>query len=122
MPLAFIPDGYTAEGFIAEGVDYPAVQFEYRPMLHDEVSRAEHRSRIMGESHDPMNEAVLDHLVSWDITDAQGKSWAITKENIAALKMRLFLKMWAILAGFAQSDLRPKEPVAKVDLGADLKN
>lgn len=116
--LDYIPEGYTEEGYIREvpGL-HGSVRFTFRPMLVVE------RAALFGQRMLSLSDELQDRrcadvlcglLVSWSLTDTEGRPLAVTAENILRLKPALFQRMLAIVAGVEPSDLyrrdRPNRP------------
>jgi hypothetical protein len=121
--LAYIPDGYTEDGFIAaEPGIHPAVHFSYRPMLHEEVVQVDVEAARKNGSNQPAARALAEKIVQWDITDPKGQPLAVGFEVLTKLRGKLFLKLWAIVAGFRASDDAPASETGQAKLEADLKN
>jgi hypothetical protein len=121
--LAYIPDGYTEDGFIAaEPGIHPAVNFTYRPMLHEEVVQVDVEAARKSGSNLPAARALAEKLVEWDIVDHKGKPLTIGFEVLSKLRGKLFLKLWAIVAGFRASDDKPANETGQATLENDLKN
>lgn len=107
--LDYIPDGYTEEGYIREvpGLHGP-VRFTFRPMLV--VQRAglfgQRTLSLPDELQDRRCADVLcAQLVSWSVTDSEGRPLAVTAENILRLKPALFQRILAIVSGVEPSDI-----------------
>ncbi len=111
--LDYIPEGYTEEGYIREvpGLHGP-VRFTFRPMLVVE------RAALFGQRMLSMPDELQDRrcadvlcgcLVSWSVTDAEGRPLAVTAENILRLKPALFQRMLAIVSGVEPSDMYRRE-------------
>ena len=76
MPAAYLPDGYTAKGYLAEVPRlYDALRFEYRPCPVDEGSEfLEAGYKLTPKQADARTAQFLsDHLVSWDLTGTDGQ-------------------------------------------------
>ena len=107
-----IRDGYTQRGYIA-AVDglHDAVQFEYRPMLPEEVEFTEAEvNRIGGDPKKAVRlvaAQVQRHLVSWDQKDADAKDADITFDNVRRLRYPVLNKLYKIIAGLVASDPLP---------------
>lgn len=119
--LAYIPDGYTERGFIAaEEGKHPELRFEYRPLLHEQVVRIDGESARKNGSNEPAAKALAEQLVSWDVKDASGGEVKISSESLMRIRPPLFIKLYAIVAGYRASDHATKTGVEQV--GESLKN
>lgn len=88
----FIDDGYTEEFVLPAGRDWPEVRGTFRPLPGPEVAEFSTRSIRAGKVDDvsAMYDATIDALLlsikSWDLTTADGKLVALTKESFSKLR------------------------------------
>ena len=110
---AFIPDGYTRDGFIAETDFHPNVQFVYRPTTVTERSvvngliRFEHAKGTeagFAKTENLAAECMASHLVSWDIVDSDGEDVLLSPFNVLYVEPHAFNRMYQIIMGEALSD------------------
>lgn len=128
MKSAFISDGHTRPGYIEETDFYPASRFEYRPatlqervVIKDRVAReALRRDAAAGEKL--LNQWMVDHLLSWDVKDEDGKEVELTAENLSRLNPAFGFKLHAILMGDAVCDTDPATNRAGTDEKESAKN
>lgn len=108
---SYIPDGYTAHGYIAAVPRmYGALRFTYRPMpvdersvLFDMVERQ--RDRKKGESMSA--KTIQKHLVDWEL-QYDGAEVKPTWENVLRLQPSLFVRLFNIVVGVDASDDDPE--------------
>lgn len=110
--LGYIPDGYTLAGYI-KGEDrlYPALRFQYRPMLvQDRSVIMRHMSKVL-EDPDEMElvgaKAIAARLVSWDLKNV-GKILPRTTDVILRMQPELEGKLFRIICGQLPSDIDPE--------------
>lgn len=105
---AFIADGFTRDGFIAE-VDglHEAVRFTYRPVLP--MERVEHFAKMNGQPDDKAERAtmcvVAGKLSSWNVTDHNDKPVQISELNVGRIVP--WNRLYRIVFGLDASDLDP---------------
>ena len=120
MLSAFIDDGYTREGRIAEEAErWPEIRFSYRPMTAAEYG--EHAARIdkgtESDAYRVMSEMLARKVTLWNLRNRDGVTVKITSENLLLLVQPVFVKLWGIVSG--------REPSAEVTatlIEADAKN
>ena len=109
----FIPDGYTLSGFIkaSEEWRYPALRFEYRPMvgyekerIHEKIGKAADAEAGERTTH----KALADRLVSWDLTH-QGEAIELTESNVSRLEMHLGGRLLSVVMGWEADDISELE-------------
>ena len=110
---AYSTDGYTRDGFI-EGTDFhPGMYFVYRPTtiiertvingsVRVEYSKATREG--FAKSEKLGGEALIDHLLSWDVTDPDGNAVELTAENALKIEPHLFVRLYSIIMGESLSD------------------
>lgn len=107
-----IRDGYTQKGFIeaVEGL-HEAVQFEYRPMLPEQVELTEAEVNKLGA--DPRKAVrlvaaqVSQHLIGWDQKESGGSEAPVDFETVRRLRYQVLNKLYKIIAGLIASDPLP---------------
>lgn len=108
--LAFIPDGYTREGYV-EGVRglYPSVRFTYRPMgnLQRGPAIAAIKTATPAGAESFTAKMLEQRVLKWDITDEHGDPWPVTYENCCRIQPHLFTQMYLIVIGERASDPLP---------------
>ncbi len=112
QPLSYVPDdGYTEEGFIkgSPGL-HGDLRFEFRPFIAEARSKLLRTQQEMAEEKRDVSiaQALVEHLVSWDLRDAKGGQIKVTVDVARRLKPILFYRLWAILLGTEASDLDPE--------------
>lgn len=128
MKSAFITDGYTREGYIAETEFYPAARIQYRPatvqeriVIKDKIAReALRRDATAGEKL--LNEWIVTHLLKWDVKDEDGRDVSITSENLGRLNPAFGFRLHAILMGDSICDTDPDTGEAGTDEKQATKN
>lgn len=112
MLSMFIDDGYTITATLPAKGRMPALQFTYRPAMPAAIteyrlqySRAnDGAGKIAAES-----KFIVDHLHSWDATDAAGKTADIKPEMIAKIpELRRNEMMEEIMWGFEKREAAEK--------------
>jgi hypothetical protein len=113
MPSAFIDDGYTLDGYIAENPGlYPAVEFQYRPMTRRETAVLEGdimRTRDAEAGETEAAKVVARKLVSWNLVDRAGKPVPISADNLLRLQPVLGGTLLEIVRGRRASDRKPDQ-------------
>ena len=104
----FIPDGYTISGYIkpSEEWHYPALKFEYRPMVQHE--RAKIMERITNAKDAEASERVAHkiiagRLISWNL-ESEGNPVTLSESNVARLEMHLSGRLLEIVMGYEPDD------------------
>ena len=110
---AYIPDGYTRDGFI-EGTDFhPDVRFTYRPTtvvertVVDGLIRLEHAKGTetgLAKTEELAGDFLVSHLVGWDITDPDGNDVDLNAKNALGIEPHLFNRLYSIVMGVLISD------------------
>lgn len=131
MASAFIADGYTADGYLAEernneSVLWEAVRFKYRPAVPAEIEAL----RVLANANQmerKRSEFIANHLVEWDLKyptpcviggkDVGGEVIPILADNCARLNRTFRDSLLQIIEGSRHSDDLPK-----IDLEAAAKN
>ncbi|QDT41061.1 hypothetical protein Pan241w_11200 [Gimesia alba] len=107
MSRAFIPDGYTEDGFIAEskGV-HEAVRFKFRPVLPEAVRALMHNfyEKTAKAQSDIVNETLKRQLVEWDLCDLSDTPLKITTSNLCRIKKPLKDRLFNIVTCYEGSD------------------
>lgn len=104
---AFIPDGYTEDGYIAESVNiHEAVRFKYRPVLPEAVRALMHNffdktAKIQGNIVD---ETLKRQLVEWDLCDHGGNPLPISIDVLQHIKKPLKDRLFNIVTCYEGSD------------------
>lgn len=104
---AFIPDGYTESGFIAELKNiHEPVRFKFRPVLPEAVRTLmngfwEKTAKAQGEIVD---QTLMRQLVEWDLTDHEGSPLEISVSNLRRIKKPLKDHLFNIVTCFEGSD------------------
>ncbi|EAQ81665.1 MULTISPECIES: hypothetical protein [Blastopirellula] len=100
----FIEDGYTEQGYIAEAPNlYGALQFEFRPMLHQESDDAvAAMTRAPNSSTSVVAAALAQHLTKWS---AKGP---ITADRLVKMRVKLLERLYGIVSGARVSDVPPE--------------
>jgi len=105
----FVADGYTEKAYVKASELNDEFRFEYRPMLADKRAQlwkdAEKLKPDLGEQKMAME--MVHHVISWDITDENGKPVDITARNLLKLKPVLWTRLGSIIAGYMPSDVDP---------------
>jgi len=110
---AFIPDGYTRDGFIAATEFHPDVRFTYRPStviqrtVVNGLIRIEHAKGTetgLAKTEELAAELVASHVVTWDIVDPDGAEVEVTADNVLQNEPHLFNRMYLIIMGESVSD------------------
>ena len=118
MSSAFIDDGYTESGYIAEIPRlHPSLSFEYRPMLATERNRAaDEAEKPNADPTKVMVEWLAKKLVTWSL-DRKPDAAALSR-----LRPKLLTRLYAVVAGNDASDALPDGPAPeKVDMDAEGK-
>ena len=107
MPRAYIPDGYTEDGFIAEfkGV-HESVQFKFRPVLPEAVRALMHNfyDKTAKVQSDIVNETLNRQLVEWDLCDHKGGPLPVSIEVLCHIKKPLKDRLFNIVTCYEGSD------------------
>ena len=104
---AFIDDGYTREGTIAEAPrQWPAASISYRPMVASEYAEFSVKTKNLDNAawHKAIAEILEKKLVAWDIKSAAGDSVEIKRENLLRLMPGFLLRVWQIVSGDTPDD------------------
>lgn len=108
--IAYIPDGYTREGYIAaaEGF-YPAVSFHYRPLVFElTIAARDHYLMDGPEARGAVAVGFVKKcLLDWDVKDPDGGRVAIGYETIRRLNPALLERLFYVLIGTHKSDPLP---------------
>ena len=105
LPYGFFDDGYTKDGYLEAQVGmYPAVRFQYRPMTQPEISKhLDHVERRSSDAVDAAAREILSgHLVRWSFDEVP-----IDTETLRKLHPQAFKGLFAIVMGYAPSDVDP---------------
>lgn len=110
---AFIPDGYQRNGFI-QGTDFhPDMCFVYRPTTIIERTVINGSVRIeyakgtregFAKSEKLGAEALVAHLLSWDVKGPNVHEVELTAENVLRIEPHLFVRLYQIIMGESISD------------------
>lgn len=108
---AFIPDGYTADGYVAEerlgqSVLWEGVKFKYRPAIPAEIEALRISSSVQ-QAERKRNEYLTKHLVEWDLVSG-GQPVEITPENCARLNKTFRDALLGIIDGSRHNDDHPE--------------
>ena len=116
---AFIPDGYTRNGYIKEEpLLYPAVRFQYRPLLTGDqavIQRAINISPDARQQEQIAAETIVNRVVSWDIVDDKGHDLPITASNALRIPPVLFNRIHKCCMGREGGDADPQWGDVEVD-------
>lgn len=115
MPAAFIDDGYTCAGHLAEEPGlYEAVDVMYRPLTRREDAAYQAYVLNCGDGEKGViaaeqraAELVASHLVSWSIVDGKQRPVPITAANIGRLQPVLGGRLLSLIRGTRPSDKQP---------------
>lgn len=128
-PCGFIDDGYTLPGYIAaEPRLYPALRFQYRPMLAKERARVTEKilkHKDSAKAEEIAAETVVAHVSEWTLTNSKGEAVKIAPENVLRMQPRLFDRLYSIVMGREAPDADPEFTGGVYDPaneGADVKN
>ena len=112
MSKNIIEDGYTREGYIEawEGV-HDEMDFTYRPMLPNEVTRLERAlEKSTDGSHGDIIAGVLaKKLETWSEVDKDGEAILIDFKTVRRLPWLILATTSNIVKGTRASDLRKSE-------------
>ena len=106
-PPAFIADGYTTPGFIAEEPGlHPALWIAYRPCVAAENGVIDDAIRKASPARGEMlaAECCAGHVVSWSLDDLP-----IEAATIVRLQPALFSKLFGIVRGSRACDVNPSD-------------
>ena len=123
MPLGYIPDGYTRDGYIAATDDTPALTFQYRPPLHHEkatisrkIAEADRVVDRNGKTHEAAavaekmaNTEIAKRITEWDLQYSNGSPVPVTPDEMNHVHPALLARLLLIVVYWAQSDPRPQE-------------
>lgn len=105
----FIPDGYTLTETIPETERLPAVTITFRPMLGPAVSLLVSGQNQFMLAKDGIAKAaqlgvdtVMAQLVSWDLTDHEGKAASVEAKTVARLDPDLFEAIFSRITGWVR--------------------
>ena len=104
---AFVDDGYTREGRIAEAAGrWPEINFAYRPADASQFTEQVVRGKHLDDAawHKFVAERLAKNLVSWDIKNSKGESVAITAENLMRLVHPVLMRIYSIINSTEASD------------------
>ncbi len=110
---AFISDGYTRDGFIAETEFHPDMRFAYRPSTSTEravvvgLIRLEHAKGTeagLAKTEELAAKLVASHLVAWNVVDDKGDDVFPSTENVLQTEPHLFNRLYIIIMGESISD------------------
>lgn len=120
-------DGMTQHGYIAAAPGlYPAVRFQYRPLLVSERTSWVNEMNRRSDRHQATAEMMARKLVTWDVKNGKGETLdPKDAAQILRLKPRLYDRVLAIVSGDEPGDpdpLRPEEPGKVFDQVSTAKN
>lgn len=120
-PAAFIHDGYTLDGFIAETPRlHPAMRFRYRPMVSQNIAVV-NRELARTRTNEPRKaeaicaRTVWSQVTEWDVLDHTGEGVTRTVDNILRIQPVLFAAIYQIVCGIRPSDEDPENIDAEAD-------
>ncbi len=115
--LAFFEDGMNERGYVAAARGmWPAVHFEFRPMLTDERAAHWKTDETLGGKEKAARDqkALQERLISWSVKDRAGEPVDFRGESglkiIRKLRPGLFQAMWMQIMGLAAPDEDPDAP------------
>lgn len=110
MSRNIIRDGQTRRGYIAavERI-YESLEFEYRPMLAEEVELTESviQKGKPKEAVDFVCAQLVQKLTTWSEVDENDKAVPISFDNIRRLPYGLLNKLYRVVAGLVPTDPVP---------------
>ncbi len=110
---AFISDGYTRDGFIAETEFHPDVHFTYRPSTGTErtvvsglirIEHAKGTEKGLAQTEKLAADLLVSHLVAWDIVDDKGDEVELNAANALLVEPHTFNRLYSIIMGESVSD------------------
>ena len=104
---AFVPDGYTEDGYISEFPNvHEAVRFKFRPALPEAVRVIMHRfdEKPAKQKGDNIDQTLMHHLVEWDLCDHEGNTLALAVENFRRIKKPLKDRLFNIVTCYDGGD------------------
>lgn len=110
---AFIQDGYTRHGYIAETEFHPSCRFEYRPATILDRQQFLMEFNRETEIHGPeagetaAGEWMVKHLNRWDLVDGGGHAVPVTARNMTRLTPKFYDRLLGIMLGSQLSDRDP---------------
>lgn len=112
LDSAVYEDGQTQHGYIAAAPGlYPAVRFQYRPLLISDRRALWTEQERRGDQDTPVMEALVKKVVSWDVKDGKGVTLnAKDPATYQRLKPKLFDRLFMIVLGNQASDPDPQAP------------
>lgn len=118
MQTAYIHDGYTRTGYVAEVPRlHPAIRFTYRPMLavHRATAFNAIRAATAEKSEEVVSKAIVGHVVEWDVVDSKGGPVDLTVANAQRLLPPVRAALLNIITGDGPSDRDPEASEEEVD-------
>lgn len=110
---AFIPDGYTRDGFIEGTKFHPGARFVYRPATSTEravvngaiqFEYAKGTEEGFSRTEKLAAELLVSHVVRWDIADPDGNEVKLTAKNALRIEPHLFNRMYRVVMGESVAD------------------
>lgn len=105
---AFLEDGYTQDGYIAEVARlHPAVSFTYRPALYEEREawrRAGAKAFDAKADTKLAADLIVGHITGWDVKKRDGAAVDLKADNVARLHPAILRKLLEIVLGYEPSD------------------
>ena len=121
---AFIDDGYTEQGHIAEAERlHPAIDFTFRPLTAVEWLKCLHEcdGLKLNELRPVEARWLAAHVQKWSLRDCAGNIVPINVSTMQKLKPALFGKLFGIVSGQKAGDSPPANQSSS-DPTADAKN
>ena len=110
--LTYIPDSYTANGYVAEVPrKHGAIRFKYRPVLAEQRANVQEKMHQLGggKAEKVASSVIAQQVMEWDAVDDKGDSLPILPEKIARLQPDLKSRIYGIVMGARASDADPDE-------------
>jgi len=141
MP-AFIPDGYTREGYIAAALPedcgvspYEALEFTYRAATLQERCSLDGSIRIVMKNADIdatcqykaeqlIRKFVADHIQGWNLKSVGIHPVPISASSVEGMNDSLFTRLYRIIRGDRLNDKKPEDkeqPLSDDQMAGNLK-
>ena len=119
-----VADGYTRRGFIKERAHcYPAVRFEYRPVLPGDRTTIFNgiRDASSGQQEEQIAaRAIQKYVVKWNIQKRDGSDVKVHVDEALKLDCHLFQRVFHIVMQNEQTDEDPEWNVVKAKPNREL--